>query len=123
MIKQYGMEKQVIVYINSPAQYNDWRRIAPAMPLMVSLPATIKTPEALNKFLASTPIALLDGDYSGYTTELVQAATAAGVPAWPDIQSPGEAANWDKALSLGFKGLQTDHPAALIAYLKKKGLR
>ncbi len=26
MIKQYGMEHQVIVYINSPFQYQEWRR-------------------------------------------------------------------------------------------------
>lgn len=123
MIKQYGMEKQVIVYINSPLQYKEWRRVAPSMPLMVSLPNNIKTADALNTFLAATPVALLDGDYSDYTPEMVQAAATAGVPAWPDIQSPGEANNWDKALELGFKGLQTDHPAALVSYLKKKGLR
>jgi glycerophosphoryl diester phosphodiesterase len=123
MIKQYGMENQVIVYINSPLQYKEWRRVAPAMPLMVSLPNSIKTAEALNTFLTANPVALLDGDYSDYTPEMVQAAATAGIPAWPDIQSPGEANNWDKALALGFKGLQTDHPAALIAYLKSKGLR
>jgi len=123
MIKKYGMEHQIIVYINSPSQYVDWRRIAPAMPLMLSLPSTVKNVDDLNKFLAKAPVALLDGDYSDYTAEIVQAATTAGVTPWPDIQSPNEANNWDKALELGFKGLQTDHPKALIAYLKAKGLR
>ena len=123
MIKKYGMEKQMIVYINKPSQYTDWRRIAPAMPLMLSLPETVKTVDGLHTFLTKTPIDVLDGDYSDYTAEIVQAATAAGVIPWPDIQSDGEANNWDTALAMGFKGLQTNHPAALIAYLKSKGLR
>jgi glycerophosphoryl diester phosphodiesterase len=32
------MEKQVVVYINPERQFDGWRRVAPAMPLMVSLP-------------------------------------------------------------------------------------
>lgn len=123
MIKQYGMEREVIVYINAPNQYTDWKRIAPNMPLMVSLPGTIKTVDALNSFIAKTQVALLDGDYSDYNKDVLDAAAAAGIAAWPDIQSPNEQLNWDAAISLGFKGLQTDHPAALIEYLKKKGLR
>jgi hypothetical protein len=30
---------------------------------------------------------------------------------------------WDQAIAKGLKGLQTDHPAALVNYLKEKGLR
>ena len=123
MIKRYGMGKQVIVYINSPFQYQEWRRLVPSMPVMLSLPDNIKNENELNTLLAKYPLELLDGDYSDYTAEMVKAAAAAGKTAWPDIQSPNEDHNWDKALQLGFKGLQTDHPKALIEYLKKKGLR
>ncbi len=123
MIKKYGMEKQVIVYINSAAQYKEWRSLVPSMPVMLSVPDDIKNEEQLKTFIAKYPLELLDGDYSGYTAEMVKLATAAGIAAWPDIQSANEDRNWDKALELGFKGLQTDHPKALIEYLKKKGLR
>jgi len=123
MILKYSMEREIIVYINAPTQYNEWRKVAPAMPLMASLPNNVKTVEDLNTFITKTPVALLDGDYSDYTADMVTAAATAGVTAWPDIQSPGESVNWDKALSLGFKGLQTDHPKALIDYLHGKGLR
>ena len=123
MIKKYGMVKQIIVYINTPFQLKEWRRLVPEMPLMLSLPNHVKTEDGLANFLSTTPIALLDGNYDGYTAGMVQAADKAGVPAWPDIQSPDEANNWEKALLLGFKGLQTDHPKALIDYLEKKGLR
>jgi glycerophosphoryl diester phosphodiesterase len=123
MIKQYGMEKQMIVYINTPAQYAEWRRRVPAMPLMLSLPGDVKTESQLNKFLKETPVDLLDGDYSDYTPAVLGAASIAGISSWPDIQGPDEDKNWDHALRMGFKGLQTDHPAALIGYLKNKGLR
>ncbi len=123
MIKKYGMEKQVVVYINSAFQYAEWRRLVPAIPVMLSLPGEIKNEDQLNSFLAKTPLELLDGDYSDYTPGLILTATKAGITVWPDIQSADEFKNWDKALNIGFKGLQTDHPAALIAYLKKKGLR
>ncbi|MBS1916898.1 MAG: glycerophosphodiester phosphodiesterase family protein [Bacteroidetes bacterium] len=122
-IKKYGMEKQVIVYINSEEQYKDWRKLVPAMPLMLSMPDTIKNANQLKFFLAQYPLELLDGDYSDYTPEILKAAKAAGKTVWPDIQSASENLNWDKSLELGFTGLQTDHPKALIDYLKKKGLR
>jgi glycerophosphoryl diester phosphodiesterase len=123
MITKNGMQNQVIVYINSVLQYKEWKRTAPAMPLMVSLPEKIKNEEDLHFFLEKTPVALLDGNYSDYTVGMVAAAKSAGIPVWPDIQGADEAGNWDRALELGFKGLQTDHPEQLIAYLKKKGLR
>jgi glycerophosphoryl diester phosphodiesterase len=123
LIKKYGMEKQVIVYINSPLQYEEWRRLVPSMPVMLSLPDSVKNANALKTFLAKDPLELLDGDYSDYTKEIVNTATVAGKVVWPDIQSQDEDRNWDKALELGFNGLQTDHPKALIEYLEKKGLR
>jgi len=123
MIKQYGMERQMIVYINTPAQYTEWRARVPAMPLMLSLPEDVKTETQLNKFLEETPVDLLDGDYSDYTPVVLRVATKAGISVWPDIQGSDEEKNWSHALGMGFTGLQTDHPAALIEYLKNKRLR
>ncbi len=123
LIRKYGMERQFIVYINSEQQFVQWRTLFPQVPLMLSLPDEVKTTPQLQAFLSSAPVALLDGDYSDYTPEMIKAAASRGIPAWPDIQSAGEAANWDRAISMGFRGLQTDHPALLISYLKKRGLR
>ena len=69
-------------------------------------------------------ISILDGAFNEYNREMVDAAIAAGVSVWPDIQSKEEAPElWDKALNLGFTGLQTDHPQLLIKYLKGKKIR
>jgi glycerophosphoryl diester phosphodiesterase len=124
MIKEYGMEKQVLVYINSQAQFTGWRQAAPKMPLMLSLPDTTKSIYGMQKFVDTYQPDLLDGGYSQYTPVLLAYATTLNLPVWPDIQSVGEGpADWDKALQKGLTGLQTDHPAALVKYLKEKGLR
>jgi glycerophosphoryl diester phosphodiesterase len=123
LITKYHMQDQVIVYINSEDQLKQWHKLVPTMPLMISLPDTIKTAEAVTNLLKQYPVALLDGDYSDYTADMIKAAKNAGIAVWPDIQSPFESKNWDKAIELGFDGLQTDHPQQLADYLKQKKLR
>jgi len=118
-IKAHHMEKQIIVYINTPNQFKEWRSMAPEMPLMVSLPPLVKSEEALSKFITQYQPDLLDGSYDDYNEQLLQVAAKNNRVVWPDIQSSQEQNNWDKAIQMGLKGLQTDHPRALIQYLKK----
>jgi len=119
-----GMENNVIVYINNPNQFTDWRNVAPNIPLMISLPGKVKTKEALFQVLEKYQTDLLDGNYNEYNAETVAAAKEKNKPIWADIQSVDENPTlWDKALNLSLQGLQTDHPKALIDYLKKKGIR
>lgn len=123
-IVKYGMERQVIVYINQERQFYQWRAAAPAMPLMVSLPGTIRDTAGLNAFLNKAHPEILDGDYSQYTEDMIKTANEQGYVVLPDIQGPNEnPVFWDKVLQKGFSGVQTDHPEELIDYLKKKQLR
>ena len=123
-IRQYGMEDQVIVYINAPQQFAGWRHVAPKMPLMVSLPANIRTTDSLSGFLSRYHPDILDGDWDGYTSEMVSLATKNGYLVFPDIQGPNESpALWDAAVSKGIRALQTDHPGDLVAWLNGKRLR
>jgi glycerophosphoryl diester phosphodiesterase len=123
-ICEFGMQHQVIVYINQEKQIADWRRVAPEMPLMVSLPDQVKDSSALIAFLDKTHIEIIDGDYDQYNADMVRMANGKGVMVFPDIQRPGEmAAIWDKAISIGIRALQTDHPKELIAYLVSKKWR
>ena len=124
MLRQYHMEKQVIVYINKPEQYTDWRKICPVMPLMVSLPDSVKSADKLKAFTSEFKPDILDGNYNGYSREMIEFADGSSLQVWPDAQSASEGpGDWDKAIALGLKGLQTDHVPQLIAYLKQKGLR
>jgi glycerophosphoryl diester phosphodiesterase len=123
MLKKYGMEKQVLVYINSAQQFTDWRRVAPGMPLMFSLPDGVKDIAGIKSFVNEVKPDILDGSWRQYSKEMIQFANDQHIPIWPDIQSKDEDKDWDGAIAIGLKGLQTDHPAALIKYLESKGLR
>jgi glycerophosphoryl diester phosphodiesterase len=123
MLKKYGMEKQVLVYINGIQQFIDWRHVAPNMPLMFSMPGSVKDIEGMKTFISQVKPDILDGSWKEYTKEMVKYAADQHIPVWPDIQGKEEDKDWDSAIALGLQGLQTDHPAALIKYLSDKGLR
>ncbi len=123
MLKKYGMEKQVLVYINAKRQFIDWRKVDPTMPLMLSLPDSVKTVAGIRQFIDTVKPDLLDGNWKEYTSEMVSAAKDMQLPVWPDVQSRDENTIWEEALAKGFNGLQTDHPAALVKFLKEKSLR
>ncbi|HVU99086.1 MAG TPA: glycerophosphodiester phosphodiesterase family protein [Puia sp.] len=123
-IVREGMEKQVVVYINAPQQFTRWREVAPAMPLMVSLPGSIRDTAALKDFLDKYHPEILDGGYEQYTPEMVSLATKMGYTVLPDIQGAGEGPEkWGKAIQKGIRALQTDRPGQLITWLKEKNLR
>lgn len=120
-IREAGMERQVVVYVNSIPQYKEWRRTAPAIPLIISVIDGVKNKEELAYFLSQGTIEVLDNVYD---KEMVATANEEGVAVWLDVQGKNEnAATWNEALQKGIQGMQTDHPAALMAFLKKNGLR
>jgi glycerophosphoryl diester phosphodiesterase len=123
-IVKRGMQKDVVVYINAPHQFYEWRTVAPAVPLMVSLPGSVRSADSLAAFLKKYHPDILDGDFDEYSADMIKAAAAAGVMVLPDIQRPGEnAALWNTAIQKGLEGLQTDHPGDLVNFLKEKGMR
>jgi glycerophosphoryl diester phosphodiesterase len=123
-LKKARMHHSVIVYINTARQLVEWKMVAPQIPLMVSLPDSIQSAAQLNNFLDQYKIHLLDGSYKDYTVEMVNAAKAKNIPVWPDIQSATEGPEqWEKAINVGVTGLQTDHPEAMVIFLKNKKRR
>ena len=123
-IRDAGMQNNIVVYINEPHQLDEWQTIAPAMPLMISLPKAVKTKKEMFDLMDGLNVDILDGNYKEYNAETVLAAKEMDIPIWADIQSENEGADdWNAALSLGLSGLQTDHPKALIDFLIKKGIR
>ena len=123
-IRDAGMQNNIVVYINEPYQLAEWQTIAPAMPLMISLPKAVKTKKEMFELMDGLNIDILDGSYKEYNAATVLAAKEMDIPIWADIQSKDEGADdWNAALSLGLSGLQTDHPKELIDFLIQKGIR
>jgi len=120
-IREAGMEEQVVVYLNKAVQYDQWKKAAPAMPLMSSMPEQIKTPAQFSAFLDQVQVAVLDNVYD---TALQVVAKEKDVALWLDVEGPDEGpALWDRALVWNIQGLQTDHPAALVDFLRQTGRR
>lgn len=123
VIRAAGMEGQVVVY-DAASAVAEWRRLAPEIPLIVSPPRDVTTPEAIARFVKGSGVELLDGNWAGYTQGMVAAAQAAGAEVWPDIQDGCENPDYfERVFTLGFNGVQTDHPEGLIRWLKAKGRR
>lgn len=119
-ISAAGMEKQVLVYINKAEHYKAWREIAPQMPLMSGLPKLIKKEELIT-FLDQMPLEATD-NISDPT--LVAALKESGLSVFLDVQMADEdPVKWKAAMDQGVQGVQTDHPEALIKYLKTNHLR
>lgn len=124
LLREYGMENQVLVYINNPEQFAAWRKAAPKTPLLLSLPDNVKDSLAMITFINQYKPDALDGDFKQYDHHLLAAAKSRHLPVRPDGQSKAEGpAVWDEVILKGLDGLQTDHPKDLIDYLKQKGLR
>lgn len=120
-IKAAGMEKQILVYLNKASQYAAWKKTAPAMPLMTGLSENIRTKEDLEAFLGKISLQATDrlNDQN-----LLPALKENKVSVFLDVQNKQEGASqWQAAINKGVQGLQTDHPAALIQYLKDNNLR
>jgi glycerophosphoryl diester phosphodiesterase len=118
-IKNEGMENQMVVYINAPNQYTDWRKWVPSMPLILSLNKKVKDSAEMVAYLKNIQIDILDGDWTEYTPETVNAALKMGVPVWADMQSLKENEDyWKQGISLGLSGIQTDHPKELVIYVR-----
>ena len=124
MIVAFHMENHVVVYANTLDQFKEWRRIAPAMPLIMSVPENVKDVTALKAFLDEYPVSAVDGAIGQYSPEMLALLKSRNVAVWLDVQDQNEGpATWSQALSEGVPGMQTDHPAALTHYLTQQHAR
>lgn len=124
MIKKAGMEKHVAVYANSLEQITEWGKVAPAMPVITSIPDELKDSAAVAAFLDRYPIVGVDGSIGQYSPAIYRLFAQRHIAVWLDVQQKDEGpATWEKALAEKVPGMQSDHPAALVAYLKQKGIR
>jgi len=123
LLKKYKMEANVIAYVYSAEQRDEWRTGAPNIPLISDLRA-MASPEQIEEDWKKSPFAITDGSARAYKPELIEKWHALGVGVVPDIQNPAEApSQWKPMIDMGVDGLQTDHPEQLIAYLKELGIR
>ena len=120
LLKEFGMQNNVVVYLNKEEQYEQWKNVAPQVPLMSSLPENANISQLIN-FMDKKRLDVVD---NAYTIDLINLVHKRKIAVWLDVQSEDEGpAKWEQALKLGADGLQTDHPEKLIKYLEDQGKR
>jgi glycerophosphoryl diester phosphodiesterase len=114
----FSMAKHVVVY--GPVHVlQAWKRYAPEIPVMPSLPSQYRRAGGIRDFFEVLRAEVLDGNTSDYTADLVHQAHAVGLKVYVDsIDDVDNEAGWQKALDLGVDGIQTDHPDNLMVFLK-----
>jgi glycerophosphoryl diester phosphodiesterase len=121
LIKAAGMENHVAVYINKKKQYGEWKKTAPQIPLIASIPEENVNVRQIDSFLGNKDIKIVDNAYS---PRIIKILHSKGIEAWLDTESEIEDASiWQKMLNMGADGLQTDHPRRVIQYLERQELR
>lgn len=117
-LRRHHMTQHVIVY-NGVAELQEWKRLAPEIPVMPGLPDEYHRPGGAADFLKVLKAEVTDGDTAEYDASTVAELHAAGVRIYVDsLGGNDNPAGWQKALDLGLDGIQTDHPDRLIAWLK-----
>lgn len=120
-IEKAGLTNQVLVYVNKDEDYVLWRKLAPKMPLMSGLNQEINTKEQLLAAFGKRPLEAVD---SLPLAHLLSALRELQVSVFLDVQQASEGPeDWKNAMSKGIQGMQTDHPEALIKFLKANNIR
>lgn len=117
-IRKHGLEERVMVQSFDFRTLHDMKRLAPGI-RRAALTAT--DPRDFAAIVADAQADLISPHYRLVTAEKVSAAHRAGirVVAW----TANTEVQWQRLIEAGVDGIITDHPSALIQYLKARGLR
>ncbi len=117
LIRKHGMENRVILQSFDPRTLRVMKKLDPSIPRAALFETNRDWPEVAREFEAT----LYSPDYHLVTKERVAQAHAAGLQVAPwTVDKPED---WQKMADAKVDAIITDDPAALIAWLKEKGLR
>jgi len=117
-LREADMLGSVVVY-NGVAELQEWKRIAPEVPVMPSLPDRFQRQGGVEMFLKILPAEVLDGNLGDWSRERVAEAHGQGVQVYVDCLGLHDSAPWHKrALEMGVDGIQTDRPDRLVEVLR-----
>jgi glycerophosphoryl diester phosphodiesterase len=118
-VRRYHMEDHVVIYGNP----NYLKDVVAMEPKMKAMPEA-HSPAALRSLLDILPLKVAAFDAKDFTDETIAVARAAKIDIYVDRLGPADnPAMWQDAIDRGATGIQTDHPAELVQYLKSKGYR
>ncbi len=119
-IRRHRVEKQMLVY-SGPDQLKEWKRTAPFIPIMPSLPQDYRKPGGIGELKRILPVDALDGDMVLWTRELVQEAHREGITVYVDnLGFPDTPEGYRLSIAMGVDGIETDYPDDLLKLLREE---
>ncbi|MCC6342337.1 MAG: glycerophosphodiester phosphodiesterase family protein [Bryobacterales bacterium] len=118
-IERHGMREHVVIYGGSAYL----KQIAALRPDLRVMPEA-GSPAALQSLLNALPLKVVAFDARDFNPETTAIAIRAKAEIFADrLGRADNPAFWQDAIDRGATGIQTDHPAELVLYLKSKGYR
>jgi glycerophosphoryl diester phosphodiesterase len=117
-IRRHGLEPRVIVQSFDFRTLLAMKQLAPHIRLAALWSAGVRDFVSIAREARAEIVA---PQYRLVTPEQVQAAHRAGLQVVP--WTVNDAEDWDRLIAAGVDGIITDDPAALVAHLKRRGLR
>jgi len=116
-VKRHDMEDRVVVY-GDPKYLKEVSILSPKIRLMPEA----RNPAALRALIDSLALKVAAFDASDFNDETIHVARDAKVEIYVDrLGAADNPASWQDAVDRGAAGIQTDHPAELVQFLKSKG--
>jgi glycerophosphoryl diester phosphodiesterase len=117
-IGQAGMGANVVVYA-TPLEAREIQALRSAWKMMPEA----ENAEHLRQLLDTLHLSVAAFDASDFNAATIAVARQAGIDIYVDrLGAQDNEAGWQSALDAGATGIQTDHPAELVRYLRAKGL-
>lgn len=116
-VKRNDMEDHVVVY-GDPKYLREVGMLSPKMRLMPEA----RNPTALRTLIDTLALKVTAFDAGDFNDETIRVAREANVDIYVDrLGAADNPSGWQDAVDRGAAGIQTDHPAELVQYLKSKG--
>ncbi|MEO7142965.1 MAG: glycerophosphodiester phosphodiesterase family protein [Bryobacteraceae bacterium] len=118
-VARHDMRDHVVVYGNLK-YLAEVHKLSPKMKFMPEA----KNAANLKSLLDTLPLKVVAFDAQDFTDQTITLARKARVDIYVDrLGAADNPASWQDAINRGATGIQTDHPAELVEYLKSKGYR
>ncbi len=116
-VRSHKMEDRVVVY-GDPRYLKEVGQLSPKMKLMPEA----RNPATLRTLIDSLALKVAAFDASDFNDETIRVARDAHVEIYVDrLGAADNTTGWQDAVDRGAAGIQTDHPAELVQFLKSKG--
>jgi glycerophosphoryl diester phosphodiesterase len=117
-IGRNGMQERVVIYGGA-----DYLKGVSALDPKLKVMPEARNPDVLRSLLDSLHLKVAAFDAGDFNDATIAVARAAKIDIYVDrLGAADNPASWQDAIDRGATGIQTDHPAEFVAFLKSKGL-